>query len=373
MANRKHLELLRRGVDVWNASRAREEPDLGEIHLVGRDLRLVNLRQADLGRTDLHGADLRGADLRWANLFEAKLDGADLRAANLDGAALLGANLFGADLRGANLRGAHLDRASLRGANLHGADLDGADLRRADLHGANLNGANLREATLLYANLEDAVLTGCYVHGISAWNLQLSEATKQQDLIITPLGEPQVAVDNIEVAQFVYLILRNQKIRDVIDTVGRKGVLLLGRFTEGRIAILERLREELRKRGYLPIVFNFDKPETKTFTETVRVLAGLCRFVIADVTDPQSVPAELQAAVPAAMVPFLPIIKEGEKPFALLEALRAEHSDRVFEPIYYSSLDALIGALDKEIIGPAEARFDELVVRKAETMKGKHV
>jgi hypothetical protein len=69
--------------------------------------------------------------------------------------------------------------------------------------------------------------------------------------------------------------LHNEKIRDVIDTVGKKGVLLLGRFTEDRIVVLERLREELRNRGYLPIVFNFDKPETKDFTETVRLLAGL--------------------------------------------------------------------------------------------------
>lgn len=43
-------------------------------------------------------------------------------------------------------------------------------------------------------------------------------------------------------------------------------MLLLGRFTEGRIIVLERLREELRKRGYVPIVFNFDKPETKDFS-----------------------------------------------------------------------------------------------------------
>jgi hypothetical protein len=92
---------------------------------------------------------------------------------------------------------------------------------------------------------------------------------------MTPKDEPEVAVDNIEVAQFVYLLLHNEKIRDVIDTIGRKGVLLLGRFTEGRIAVLERLRDGLRKRGYLPIVFNFDKPETKDFTETLRLLAGL--------------------------------------------------------------------------------------------------
>jgi hypothetical protein len=110
--------------------------------------------------------------------------------------------------------------------------------------------------------------------------VKLSKGTTQQGLIITPYGKPAVTVDDLEVAQFVYLLLHNQKIRDVIDTVGKKGVLLLGRFTECRIAILERLRDELRKRGYLPIVFNFDKPETKDFTESIRLLAGLSKFVI---------------------------------------------------------------------------------------------
>ena len=143
--------------------------------------------------------------------------------------------------------------------------------------------------------------------------MKLSEGTKQQGLIITPAGEPAVTVDDLEVAQFVYLLLHNEKIRHVIDTVGKKGVLLLGRFTEGRIAVLERLRDELRKRGYLPIVFNFDKPETKDFTETVRLLAGLSKFVIADITNPKSAPLELQATVPEIMVPFQPIIEAGRE------------------------------------------------------------
>ena len=192
-------------------------------------------------------------------------------------------------------------------------------------------------------------------------------------MIITLPDEPEVTVDNIEVAQFVYLLLRNEKVRDVIDTIGRKGVLLLGRFTEGRIVVLQRLREELRKRGYLPIVFNFDKPETKDFTETVRLLAGLSKFVIADITNPKSAPLEIQATVPEIMVPFRPIIEEGEKPFAMLTDLWIKHRDWVFEPIYYSSLDALVGALDEKIIRPAEVRFAELLGRKAERMKGEHI
>jgi hypothetical protein len=100
-------------------------------------------------------------------------------------------------------------------------------------------------------------------------------------LIITPEDEPAVTVDDLEVAQFAYLLPHNEEIRHVIDTVDKKGVLLLGRFTKGRIEVLERLREELRRRGYVPIVFNFDKPETKDFTEAVRLLAGMSKFVIA--------------------------------------------------------------------------------------------
>jgi hypothetical protein len=52
---------------------------------------------------------------------------------------------------------------------------------------------------------------------------------------------------------------------------------------------------------YVPIVFNFDKPETKDFTETVRLLAGLAKFVIADIINPRSAPLELQATVPESL------------------------------------------------------------------------
>jgi hypothetical protein len=53
----------------------------------------------------------------------------------------------------------------------------------------------------------------------------------------------------------------------------QKGVLLLGCFTGSRITVLERLREEPRKRDFLSMIFNFDKPETRNFTEIVRLLA----------------------------------------------------------------------------------------------------
>jgi uncharacterized protein YjbI with pentapeptide repeats len=380
VANQKHLDLLRQGVDVWNAWRTTQNPlvcpDLIEARLIEADLYRALLMKANLTGAHLNGANLNGAhlmeaDLSWANLtaaglMMANLSGANLTGAHLKGANLMMANLSGANLSGANLTGADLIEADLYRALLMKANLTGAHLNEANLDGAHLNGANLMAAQLVETNLKSADLTGCRIYGVSAWNVKLNEGTKQQGLIITPAEESEVTVDDLEVAQFIYLLLHNEKIRRVIDTVGKKGVLLLGRFTEGRIVVLERLRDELRRRDYLPIVFNFDKPETKTFLETVRVLAGLSRFVIADVTDPQSVPAELQAAVSVAMVPFVPIIRqEQKKPYALLESLRTEHSDRVLRAFRYSSLDALVEALDKKIIKPAEARFAKLQAKKA--------
>src|SRR3954463_11314053 len=89
-------------------------------------------------------------------------------------------------------------------------------------------------ASLVETNIRGTDLTDCYVYGISAWRLELDENTIQRNLIVTPHGEPRITVDNIEVAQFIYLILHNEKIRDVIDTIGKKAVLILGRFTDER-------------------------------------------------------------------------------------------------------------------------------------------
>jgi hypothetical protein len=164
-------------------------------------------------------------------------------------------------------------------------------------------------------------------------------------------------------------LLHNEKIRDIIDTIGRTGVLLLGRFTEGRIAILERLRAKLRNLGFVPMVFNFDKPETKDFTETVRLMAGLSQFVIVDITNPRSAPLELQATVPNCMVPFVPILEKGEEPFAMLADLWIQHRDWVLDPIRYSSVDRLIEILEPEIVGPAQERFNKLLERKAEQLR----
>ncbi len=115
-----------------------------------------------------------------------------------------------------------------------------------------------------------------------------------------------ITVDSLKVAQFIYLLLINEEIREVIDTITSKVVLILGRFTPGRKQILDAIKNELRKRNYSPILFDFEKPSSRDITETVSTLAHLSRFVIADITDAKSIPQELSHIVP--FLPSVPIV-----------------------------------------------------------------
>jgi uncharacterized protein YjbI with pentapeptide repeats len=404
MANEEHLARLKQGVEAWNRWRKaypKTRPNLVRAHLAEADLCEANLYEANLFRADLHeadltravlvDADLTEAKLHEANLSQALLNGADLYAADLYRADLAEADLTGANLTGANLAVAYLGFAALPGAHLTGAVLDGANLSeaalpgahlveaalmganltRADLTGADLSGADLTAAHLENTILEKANLTGCSVYGVSVWNVNLTGA-QQSDLVITQRDEPVITVDNLEVAQFIYLLLHNEKIREVIDTIGTKGVLILGRFAAERKAVLDALRMALRQRGFLPIVFDFEKPTQRDFTETIRILAGLSLFVIADITNPRSAPLELQATVPDYMIPFVPIIAEGEEPFAMFVDLQRQF-DSVLEVLTYDSIDHLLTGLEDAVIAPALQKHEELVQRRARAVGTRHI
>jgi len=235
------------------------------------------------------------------------------------------ANLSEAVLYRAKVTEADLSQANLSDTNLSEAELDGVDFTEANLARADLTKAELIRATLVKTNCSEAILTNCRVYGISAWNVQLDRA-KQENLVITDYDEPTIMVDNLKIAQFIYLLLNNEEIRDAIDTIAKKAVLILGRFTFERKVVLDNLREELRTCGYLPILFDFEKPSSRSITETVRTLAHLARFIIADLTDPSSIPQELQAIIPTLAVPVQPVLLEGKREYSMfVDFLKTYH------------------------------------------------
>ncbi len=291
---------------------------------------------------------------------------ANLSDANLSDVSLINAALIGADLSKARMFGANMTHAVLAGANLQGALMRDTDLECADLTDADLTDADLSCADLVETNLTDATITGCRIYGASAWNVTLT-GTAQHDLIVSKDGEPTVTVDDLEVGQFIYLMLNNTKIRNVINTITSKGVLILGRFSEPeRKSVLDGLREKLREYDLLPMVFDFDRPTDKDYTETVQTLAGMSMFVIADVTNPKSTPLELEATVKQFKIPYLPIIdiSVDQRAFSMLGDLQKSFHWVLPTLGYESKADLLDDENVKtNIIDRANAKREEL--RKA--------
>jgi len=326
MANVDHLELILRGADAWNAWRT-NHPGI-----------TPDLTGADLRGCRLFGAHLASALLARSHLAEATLSLADLRGADLTDATLLDARLLQTNAAGACLRGAVLARARIVDTDLSGADLTGVDLSYASMSRVDLRSSSLQQAL---------------VYGIGAWDLQIDDQTDQRHLVVSPPDAPIVTVDDIEVAQFVHLLITHSKLRNVLDTVTRKGVLLLGRFGGGGLELLRALGERLRAAGYLPIIFDFERPAARNYTETVMTLAGLSRMVVAELSGP-SVPQELHATVPNFKIPFVPLLRRGQQPYAMFADLL--EYPWVLKPVAYDTLADLIDAVPSQIVAPAEAQ-----------------
>lgn len=322
MANPEHLDKLQQGVPSWNSWRE-EHSDI----------------VPDLAR-------------------------APLRAANLQGANLNNAILWKADLAEAQLQGAKLHDANLRKANLFSTNLSGAELWRANLTGAQL----------VDTILEKADLTGCFVYGVSVWDANLDGAI-QRDLVTADkhsssnewkpgeLNESLPTVDDIEVAQLVYLLQTNRKIRNVIDSVSSKVVLILGRFTPERKPVLEAMKEKLRDENLVPVIFDFEQPNARSLTETISLLAALARFVIADITDAKSIPQELHAIVPALpSLPVQPIIFGSQYEYGMFKDFAGYLS--VLPPFRYNSTDHLLASLRESVIAPVTRKAKEIAERR---------
>jgi hypothetical protein len=211
-------------------------------------------------------------------------------------------------------------------------------------------------------NLKEANISNSLIYGIAAWEVDLTGAT-QSNLVITPEQSLVITVDNLEVAQFIYLLLNNERIRDVINTITSKVVLILGRFTPERKVILDAIRDELRQHNYLPVLFDFNKPSSRNLTETISTLAHMARFIIADITDAQSIPQELQHIVPALpSVPVQPLLHTSFKEYGMFRDFFDYPS--VLEPYRYSSIRKLITELPNRVILPAFSKAKETEERR---------
>lgn len=116
--------------------------------------------------------------------------------------------------------------------------------------------------------------------------------------------------------------------------------------------ILDALRNSLRSHNFVPVLFDFEQAADRDITETITLLARMSRFVIADLTDPASIPQELQAIAPDVAVPIRLILENGKVPYSMAKDLKKYQW--VIKPYRYNDLDDLLNNLETNVINVAE-------------------
>jgi hypothetical protein len=102
------------------------------------------------------------------------------------------------------------------------------------------------------------------------------------------------------------------------------------------------------------------RPIRRLLGQSIKTLASMARFVIADLTDAPSVLMELGAIVPAfPLVAVRLMIKKSAHEYGMLEEIRSYRS--VVEDTYeYEDVEKVIALIKENIIVPAEEKMREL-------------
>lgn len=316
-----YIALLKSGADQW----ALERTSNPAFRAILRDVNFV----AEFGGpgfydlpkfagVDFSNSDMNMASLRNCTFFDCNFD--DVHLTNTD---LVDAYFVNCTFCRTYMRVSKMGNAKFEHCVFVDCDMSYCSAEETSFQGSTFTNTKMEHMSLVHSDFSDTKLNECFLYGISSWDLNL-ENSVQKNLVITPNDVPSVTVDNIELAQFLYLMINNKRLRDVINTITSKVVLILGNFSPNRKASLDQIREHLKTQDVIPVIFDFEKPSTRNLTETVRTLASMSKYVIADLSDPRSVPHELANVAPhLPSVRFYPIILTGEKPFGMFDDYRS--------------------------------------------------
>lgn len=310
------ITMIKKGPDVWNKFKKENEGayiDLGSIDFE-RDIKEVTMMY-DL--PEYHDYDFSGCRLNSVVARNSIFFDCDFSSVTFTFSDICYSSFYRCKFINTELAVSRLGSAEFTECEFINCNLSYCSAEETKFISCNILNSNMNNMSLVKTDFSKSSIINTSVYGISSWDLILKK-TVQENILISE--NDNLSVDNIEIAQFIYLMINNKKIRDILDTITSKVVLILGRFTKERKKVLDYLKKQLQQKGYVAVVFDFDKPSSRDLTETISTLAHLSKFVIADLTDAKSLPQELTTIIPnLPSVPIQPIILKGQREYGMYE------------------------------------------------------
>ncbi len=225
--------------------------------------------------------DFSGITLEGVDVYKAFAESLNIRNAVIRNVTFEEGDFSRADFTNCHFINTRFNKTIFTDANFDHATFENCNLNRVNLTNANFHVDSIKETV---------------VYGISAWDLKTSPTSKQSKLVIEKTygfysdiiaeGRIPMMVDDIELAQFIYYLTNHKKLRETINVMNSRSVLLLGRFKNGGLERLYTIREWLLDRNYLPMIFDFERPDSMDLVEVITTMGGLSKFIIADLSGP---------------------------------------------------------------------------------------
>jgi len=378
--------LLKSSVDTWNQWRQENTHaplDFRNAFLMGRffngfdfsycnfrdanlmncELKKVNFSNSDVSFTDFSGAKLSNAIFSETQLVRSQFNHSNLRNVKFSNVVISHTDFTGSLLSEVSIDSSEVDFcvfdvATFSNSIISKASSIASSFFKTDLSQSAFINCNLKGAIFIETNIEQSIFENCNIFGISCWKM-IGTPKTMRNLNISDFNENKITLDNLEIAQFLYLLLNNTQIHSVIDNISTKIVLILGRFSEEQKPILDFIRAKLPDYDLIPVIFDFECPKTRDLDETISILASLSKFVIIDITDPRSTPQEMKGFIEShPSIPVQPIIRQGGKVYGMFEHF--ERYSWVLKIQTYNNLSDLQQNFNEKIISPVTAWFKEI-------------
>lgn len=268
-----------------------------------------------------------------------------------------------------SFRNSILKHASFNQVTFSEVGFSGSILTNCIFKHCILEKLDLYGASLINSEFYDSSIIDCDIFGANIWSIK-TENTVQRDLKMpykeqkNDSDKEQITIDDIELGNIVYLLAVNSNFTKFIDQSKSSFVLVLGRFGEN-ITRLNSIKKKLREEKFSPIVFDFKSPNTLDLIEVIILLSLLSKFIIVDLSEPRSVPAELQSILSTLMIPVVPILYKRSTVYGTYSF--TNRYKWVLPVLVFDDIKDVLSIFRKAIIDPANKVYEEILEIKNKT------
>lgn len=319
---------------------------------IGASLSRSSFKNANLTRCDLSGSSLKGCKFSYAVLLKCILDNSRWDQCSLN--EVQGSHACAAS---AGFVACDLSKSTLDGLLAKDAKFKSCSFVQSNMIAAIFVGSSFLDCRLDYAiackcDFSSATIVACSIFGVSIWG-SITDSTMQKNLIIRG-GAYNIIVNSLDYSFFLFQCMKNANFRKYFESTSEKLVLILGRFTDERMEVINAVRGALVSEGLIPVVFDFEKPDTQDLSEVVLSLALIARLTIVDLSDPKCAPHEIATIAPNVNSPIASLIEAGQRPYAMFSDMLKRYP-WVLDPHSYTSVQDVGQIVKGKLLPQCEA------------------